>query len=423
MSGTRPDGDDPTGCRGGRSCSGSAARGGRRRSRSSRRGVEVRRGRPVGRRRRGQARRGGRRSSSRIGGGVPAGGCRARREEPRGAGRVAARRGGACARDPDLERGRARLPAAPRQPADRRHRHERQDDDDRAARRDPPRRGPAGRGRRQRRPRAHRRRASRSSPARPSSASSRASSSRTCTTLACDVAVLLNLEPDHLDRHGTFEAYRDAKLRIFERARAKVVPRGLGLDGIEFAADDPLPAEPRIPGAHNRENAAAATAAARAAGVGDDAIAEGAAHASPACRTGSSSCASCDGVRYVNDSKATNTAAARRGVAAYDAPLRLILGGSLKGEDFAPVRARAARERPLDLSDRRGGRRARRGARRGGPRRTRATATSRTRSRTRAPTPSPATSCCSRRRPRASTSSTTSSSAATRSARLVEELA
>jgi UDP-N-acetylmuramoylalanine--D-glutamate ligase len=42
------------------------------------------------------------------------------------------------------------------------------------------------------------------------------------------------------------------------------------------------------------------------------------------------------GVRYVNDSKATNTAAARRGVAAYDAPLRLILGGSLKGEDFRP---------------------------------------------------------------------------------------
>src|SRR6185437_1084048 len=47
-------------------------------------------------------------------------------------------------------------------------------------------------------------------------------------TLACDVAVLLNLEPDHLDRHGSFEAYRDAKLRIFERARVAVVPRGLG---------------------------------------------------------------------------------------------------------------------------------------------------------------------------------------------------
>jgi UDP-N-acetylmuramoylalanine--D-glutamate ligase len=42
------------------------------------------------------------------------------------------------------------------------------------------------------------------------------------------------------------------------------------------------------------------------------------------------------GVRWINDSKATNTAAARRGIAAYDAPLRLILGGSLKGEDFGP---------------------------------------------------------------------------------------
>src|ERR671924_1338653 len=92
--------------------------------------------------------------------------------------------------------------------------------------------------------------------------------------LRCRIAVLLNLEPDHLDRHGTFEAYRDAKLRIFERADAAVVPRGLGLPGVEFAADDPLPAEPRIPGAHNRENAAAATVAARAAGLEDAALAD-----------------------------------------------------------------------------------------------------------------------------------------------------
>jgi UDP-N-acetylmuramoylalanine--D-glutamate ligase len=153
-------------------------------------------------------------------------------------------------------------------------------------------------------------------------------------SLACDVAVLLNLEPDHLDRHGTFEAYREAKLRIFERAKTKVVPRGSGLEGIEFAADDPLPAEPLIPGAHNRENAAAATAAARAAGVGDEAIAEalrtfaGVPHRLELVRE-------LRGVRYVNDSKATNTAAARRGVAAYgSAGLRLILGGSRKGEDF-----------------------------------------------------------------------------------------
>jgi UDP-N-acetylmuramoylalanine--D-glutamate ligase len=154
-------------------------------------------------------------------------------------------------------------------------------------------------------------------------------------TLACDVGVLLNLEPDHLDRHGTFDAYRRAKLRIFERAGAKVVPRGLGLEGIEFGADDPLPAEPLIPGVHNRENAAAATAAARALGVADDAIGE-ALRTFPGVPHRLELVRELRGVRYVNDSKATNTAAARRGVAAYDAPLRLILGGSLKGEDFRP---------------------------------------------------------------------------------------
>jgi len=153
--------------------------------------------------------------------------------------------------------------------------------------------------------------------------------------LRCRVAVLLNLEPDHLDRHATFEAYRDAKLRIFECADAAVVPRGLGLPGIEFAADDPLPAEPRIPGAHNRENAAAATAAARATGIDDAAIAEGL-RAFPGVEHRLELVRELRGVRYVNDSKATNTAAARRGVAAYGAPLRLILGGSLKGEDFGP---------------------------------------------------------------------------------------
>ena len=150
-------------------------------------------------------------------------------------------------------------------------------------------------------------------------------------TFACDIALLLNLEPDHLDRHGTFEAYRDAKLRIFERAKTKIGPD-------DFSADDPLPAEPRMPGAHNRANAAAATAAARAAGLPDDAIAEalrtfeGVPHRLELVRE-------LRGVRYVNDSKATNTTAARRAVAAYDAPLHLILGGFVKGEDFGAFAA------------------------------------------------------------------------------------
>jgi UDP-N-acetylmuramoylalanine--D-glutamate ligase len=157
--------------------------------------------------------------------------------------------------------------------------------------------------------------------------------------LACEVAVLLNLEPDHLDRHGSFEAYREAKLRIFERARVKVVPRNSGLEGIEFSADDELPAEPLIRGAHNRENAAAATAAARALGVPDEQIARaletflGVPHRlEPVGEV--------NGVRYVNDSKATNVAAALRAFAAYaNEPVHLILGGSRKGEDFTPLAA------------------------------------------------------------------------------------
>jgi UDP-N-acetylmuramoylalanine--D-glutamate ligase len=157
--------------------------------------------------------------------------------------------------------------------------------------------------------------------------------------LACDVAVLLNLEPDHLDRHGSFEAYRDVKLRIFERTRVKIVPQGLGFEGTEFSADGELPAEPLIRGRHNRENAAAATAAARAAGIADEAIADalrtfvGVPHRLEVVGEH-------DGVRFVNDSKATNVAAARRALAAYaDEPVHLILGGSYKGEDFNPLAA------------------------------------------------------------------------------------
>jgi UDP-N-acetylmuramoylalanine--D-glutamate ligase len=157
--------------------------------------------------------------------------------------------------------------------------------------------------------------------------------------LGCEVAVLLNLEPDHLDRYASFDDYRDAKLRIFERARAKVVPKGSGLEGTEFSAGDPLPAEPRIRGAHNRENAAAATAAARALGTPDEQIARGL-RTFPGVPHRLEPVRELNGVRYVNDSKATNVAAALRALAAYeDEPVHLILGGSRKGEDFAPLAA------------------------------------------------------------------------------------
>jgi UDP-N-acetylmuramoylalanine--D-glutamate ligase len=160
------------------------------------------------------------------------------------------------------------------------------------------------------------------------------------------VAVLVNLEPDHLDRHGTFEAYRDAKLRVFENQLTEdtaVVPRGFGpIPGaarrVEFSGDDDLPAEPGLPGRHNRENAAAATAAARAAGIPDDAIAE-ALRTFPGVVHRLELVAEIGGVRFVNDSKATNTAAARRALAAFDVPLHVILGGSRKGERFDELAA------------------------------------------------------------------------------------
>jgi UDP-N-acetylmuramoylalanine--D-glutamate ligase len=162
------------------------------------------------------------------------------------------------------------------------------------------------------------------------------------------VAVLLNLEPDHLDRHSSFEAYAAAKLRIFENQElgdVAVVPRGFravpgGARRADFDADDPLPAEPLLPGAHNRENAAAATVAARAAGATEEEIAR-ALRDFPGVPHRLEPVAERDGVLFVNDSKATNVAAALRALAAYDRPLILIAGGRSKRESFAPLAAAA----------------------------------------------------------------------------------
>ena len=164
--------------------------------------------------------------------------------------------------------------------------------------------------------------------------------------------MLLNLEPDHLDRHDGFAAYRDAKLRIFERQTeddVAVVPRGFGpVPGagrrVEFAATTRCPGRLALPGAHNRENAAAATAAARAAGIADEAIARalesfrGVVHRIEDVGV-------VDGVRYVNDSKATNVAAALRAIASFAAPLHVILGGLGKHESYDAARRGARRRR------------------------------------------------------------------------------
>jgi len=168
--------------------------------------------------------------------------------------------------------------------------------------------------------------------------------------LAPDTALLLNLEEDHLDRHGTFEAYREAKLRLFRNQtpdQVAVVPPGVEVPGagrrVEFGALPLAPEQIRLRGAHNLENAMGAAAAAAASGVPGDAVAA-------ALRTFAGvphrleEVGSAGGVLYVNDSKATNVASALRGIEAFDGGVHAILGGSLKGGGFEGLRdALAAR--------------------------------------------------------------------------------
>ena len=171
----------------------------------------------------------------------------------------------------------------------------------------------------------------------------------------CDVAVLLNLEPDHLDRHGTFEAYRDAKLRIFENqarttrrrpARASAVP---DRRRVEFARRRPAAGRAAASrGAHNRENAAAATAAARAAGIADERDRRGAARRSRASPHRLELVARARRrplrQRLEGDEHRRGAPRARR---VRDAPVHLILGGSLQGRGLRAARRAIGAERAL----------------------------------------------------------------------------
>ena len=168
---------------------------------------------------------------------------------------------------------------------------------------------------------------------------------------APETALLLNLAEDHLDRHGTFDAYRDAKLRLFAnqtREHVAVAPPGLELPGsarrVVFGdpADLPLPVEEvRLRGRHNLENAMGASAAALASGVPADAVAR-------ALRTFTGvphrleEVGTVGGVLYVNDSKATNVASAVRGIEAFQGGVHAIFGGSLKGGGFEGLRGAVA---------------------------------------------------------------------------------
>jgi UDP-N-acetylmuramoylalanine--D-glutamate ligase len=179
------------------------------------------------------------------------------------------------------------------------------------------------------------------------------------TDFAPDCALLLNLAPDHLDRHGNLEAYRAAKLRIFTKQKpgqwalidssdpglAGVRPGGLGrVIDLAGAPLPQLPEDSALAGEHNRRNARAALTAALAMKIPRP-QAEAALRTFPGLPHRVELVARRGGVAYVNDSKATNPAAAVAAIGSFDR-VRLIAGGSLKGERFGELAAPVAEHCP-----------------------------------------------------------------------------
>ena len=188
-----------------------------------------------------------------------------------------------------------------------------------------------------------------------------------------EIGVLLNLTPDHLDRHASFEEYAHAKLRIFENqlerdaavlnaddpevtrrmpsrghiywfSRQKRVAEGAFLrdDQIIFRMDGAEVALARredIPlrGEHNVENVLAACAAAYLAGADPAAIANGV-KTFQGVEHRLEFVAEVGGVNFYNDSKATNVDATLKAIEAFPGPLIVILGGKDKGSPYAPLR-------------------------------------------------------------------------------------
>ena len=180
-------------------------------------------------------------------------------------------------------------------------------------------------------------------------------------TFHCRVGAILNLTPDHLDRHGTVDEYLRCKLRIFENQEPG--------DVAVVNGDDPVLRDAELPGRgdrvvvtradaadldwehaglrgdHNLENALVAAAAARGVGVSGADINRALREFAPL-RHRLETVACAGGVEYVNDSKATNPDATIQALTAFPDGVHLILGGSLKGADFSQL-ARAVAAGPV----------------------------------------------------------------------------
>ena len=157
-------------------------------------------------------------------------------------------------------------------------------------------------------------------------------------SLDCDVAVLLNVTPDHLDRYDSFEAYAASKARLFEMSTGA---RIYGRENAPLIAD-----APSLQGPHNAQNAAAAWEVCRALGLEDQQIVEG-------FRTFTGlphrmeRVATHNGVMFVNDSKATNTDSTAPALAAYppegNGPrIHWIVGGLPKEDGLGATEAHLA---------------------------------------------------------------------------------
>jgi UDP-N-acetylmuramoylalanine--D-glutamate ligase len=161
------------------------------------------------------------------------------------------------------------------------------------------------------------------------------------------VGVILNITPDHLDRHGTFERYVDLKARAIEFAGADDFAVLNGRDDVTrrlaertkahvvwFDQHLPVPPMP-LPGRHNLENAMAAAAVGRIAGLSDDVI-DAAVGSFRGVEHRLELVGEWDGVRWYNDSKATNPDAGRVALSAFpNIPVVLIAGGYGSGFELS----------------------------------------------------------------------------------------
>jgi UDP-N-acetylmuramoylalanine--D-glutamate ligase len=162
-------------------------------------------------------------------------------------------------------------------------------------------------------------------------------------SLACDIAILTNITPDHLERHGSMAAYAGAKARLFamQKAGSTAIVGGAAQRAWQVAGgpghiirieDVALPGDqadwPGLQGPHNLENARAAVAAARVLGIADDVIARGLA-SYRALDHRMEPVATIAGVQFVNDSKATNPDSTAPALAAFPR-IHWIAGGRPK---------------------------------------------------------------------------------------------